>query len=46
METITLSATYIYRHFYEVLNRVIKREIIVNIKYKGEICAILQPHNI
>ena len=46
METITMSVTYLYKHFYEVMNRVINREIIVDIKYKGKICATLQPHNI
>jgi hypothetical protein len=41
-KTITLSATYIYRNFYRVLDMVVKDRIKVQIKYKGEICAIFQ----
>lgn len=46
METITLSLTYIHRNFDDVMARIINREVIIHIKYKGKISAILQPYNI
>lgn len=41
-KVVVLSVTYIYKHFYEVLDKVIKHEIRVHIKYKGEVCAVLE----
>lgn len=41
-KTIILSATYVYRNFYKVLDMVIKDRIKIQIKYKGEICAVFQ----
>lgn len=41
-KTVILSATYIYRNFYKVLDIVVKDIIKVQIKYKGEICAVFE----